>query len=320
MRIDIHDVGHGHCSVVTCPNGSQIMVDCGYGTDPAWFPSIAYNGKHVALLAFSNLDEDHVDDLAYVWDQVSIGSIFSNPTVSASALAAMKRQGGMGKGVQAAHYILDRLGPGLIGAPANFGEVQATAFWNRYGHDFVDTNNLSVAIIVRYRAFSILFTGDLETAGWQRLLNNPLFVRELASVRIMVASHHGRANGQSEELFKLMRPDIVVFSDDDIRYGSQDTNQWYRSRVRGLPDFDRPIYPAGFARRHVMTTRRDGSLGIQVNEAGGYLISPARRPAAPALPWWQGAPATLRTPTSTLLTEAFRPAPVAARQALPLFR
>ena len=320
MRIDIHDVGHGHCSVVTCPNGAKIMIDCGYGTDPGWYPSIAHYGGRIDLLAFSNLDEDHVDDLPYVWDQVGIGSIFSNPTVSAPALAAMKRQGGMGRGVQAAHAILDRFGPGLIGTPADTGEVQATAFWNRYGHDFVDTNNLSVAIIVRYRGFAILFAGDLETAGWRRLMQIHGFVQQLATVRMMVASHHGRANGQCEELFRMMRPDVVVFSDDDIRYGSQETNQWYRSRVGGLPDFDRPIYPSGFARRHVMTTRRDGSLGIQVNEAGGYLISPARRPAVAAIPWWQVSPTTLGAPASTLLTEAFRPPPVAPRQALPLFR
>lgn len=286
MRIDIHDVGHGHCSVVTCPNGARIMVDCGYGTDPAWFPSVTYNGSHIELLAFSNLDEDHVDDLPYVWDKVSIGSIFSNPTVSASALATMKRPGGMGRGVQVAHGILDRFGPGLIGTPADLGEVRATAYWNQYGLDFTDTNNLSVAIIVRYRAFAILFAGDLETAGWRRLLSNALFVSELSSVRMMVASHHGRANGQCEELFRMMRPDIVVFSDDARKYESQDTDAWYRCRVGGLPDFDRPTYPSGFVRRHVMTTRRDGSLTVRVNEAGGYLISPTRRPVVAAVPLW----------------------------------
>jgi beta-lactamase superfamily II metal-dependent hydrolase len=284
MRIDIHDVGHGHCSVITCPNGAQIMIDCGYGTDPDWFPSTAYNGRHIALLAFSNLDEDHVDDLPYVWEKISIGSLFSNPTISASALAAMKRQGGMGRGVQAVHSILEKFGAGLIGTLAEIGEVTSTAYWNRYGADFNDTNNLSPAIFVRYGSFAILFAGDLETAGWRALLRNPNFVRELASVRMMVASHHGRANGQSEELFELMRPDVVVFSDDDKRYQSQATDAWYRRRVFGLPDFDRPTSPTGFVRRHVLTTRRDGSLAILVNDAGGYLISPGRRPLTSAIP------------------------------------
>ena len=66
MRIDIHDVGHGACAVVTCPGGARVMLDCGYGLDPGWFPSVTYGGGHVALLAFTNLDEDHVADLPYL--------------------------------------------------------------------------------------------------------------------------------------------------------------------------------------------------------------------------------------------------------------
>ncbi len=27
MRVNIFDVGHGACSVITCPNGGRVMVD-----------------------------------------------------------------------------------------------------------------------------------------------------------------------------------------------------------------------------------------------------------------------------------------------------
>jgi beta-lactamase superfamily II metal-dependent hydrolase len=286
MRIDIHNVGHGHCSVITCPNGAKIMLDCGYRVDPGWFPSVAYGGDHISLLAFTNLDEDHVEDLPYVLKHVSLGAIFSNPTVSASALAAMKRAGGMGKGVGVAHCILDRFGSGQIGTVADAGEVKATAFYNRYGIDFTDTNNLSLAVIVRYRGFFILFAGDLETAGWRALLKLPGFVQHLPHVNVMVASHHGRANGQCDELFRLMKPDVVVFSDDAKQYESQETDAWYRSRVNGLRDLNNPRPLAGHGRRHVMTTRRDGNLTVRVDNAGRYLITPERRSIVPALPQW----------------------------------
>ena len=90
MRIDIFDVGHGNCALVSCPNGARIMVDCGYLSDPGWFPSVTFAGQFIDLLVFSNLDEDHVDDLPYIWRDVPLGSIFSNPSVTAPALAAMK--------------------------------------------------------------------------------------------------------------------------------------------------------------------------------------------------------------------------------------
>lgn len=281
MRIDVFDVGHGGCSVITCPNGAHIMVDCGFRLDPGWFPSIAFRGQLMQLLVFGNLDEDHVEDLPYVWREVRLGSIFSNPTVSAEALAAMKREHGMADGVRQAHAILREHGAGLVGRPPDLGAVRAWAYWNRYGVDFTDTNNLSLAVFVRYGAFTILFAGDLEAAGWRALLRMPGFVADLASVNVFVASHHGRDNGCCEEVFEASRPGVFVISDEERRYDSQDTTDWYRQRAQGIPDFRVAPDPVlGYLRRYVLTTRRDGKLSIQVAPDGRFLITPEKPPLA----------------------------------------
>ena len=276
MRINIFDVGHGNCALVTCPNGARIMIDCGYRSDPGWFPSVTFAGQFIDLLVFSNLDEDHVNDLPYIWRNVSLGSIFSNPSVTAPALATMKSEHGMNEGVRHAHAILQSYGTGLIGRPANIGLVGAWAYWNRYAWDFTDTNNLSLAVFVRYGAFTILFAGDLETAGWRTLLKSPYFRADLASVNVLVASHHGRANGQCEEVFNVCQPDAVVYSDDRRQFDSQDTDAWYRARTKGIVDLTsyRPFL--GHGKRHVLTTRRDGSMRIDVAYDGRFLVTPER--------------------------------------------
>ena len=110
MRIEIFDVGHGGCAVITGPNGKQLMLDCGYGTAPFWFPSEEYRGKRLECLAFMNLDEDHLDDLPRLWKNADIGAIYSNPTVTDEALAFMKRQHGMNDGVRFAHGLLNHSG------------------------------------------------------------------------------------------------------------------------------------------------------------------------------------------------------------------
>jgi len=301
MKIEIHDVGHGGCALVTCPNGAGIMLDCGLRTDPAWFPSVSCMGEYINLLVLQNLDEDHVEDLPYVWDKVRLGAIYSNPTVTAAALAAMKREQGMNEGVRHVHAILNRFRPGLIGARPNLGDVRAWAYTNRYGIDFNDTNNLSVATFIGWGSFTILFAGDLETKGWQALLRIPDFVADLATVTVLVASHHGRANGCCDEVFKIVRPEIVIFSDDTKQYETQETDGWYRQRVRGIPDFDStpdPIF--GFKKRHVLTTRRDGTMIIQVSSSGGYMVTRARRePAGPSiglLDWLDRSAASKRSP------------------------
>jgi len=278
MRIDIFDVGHGNCSLITCPNGARIMVDCGYRTDPGWFPSVTFANQFIDLLVFTNLDEDHVADLPYLWDRTRFGAIFTNPSVDANALAAMKRDHGMDDGVQHALSIINYFGSGAIGQLPLLGSVSAWAYWNRYATDFTDTNNLSLAVFVRYGAFTILFAGDLETAGWRALLRSPYFQFDLASVNVLVASHHGRANGQCDEVFKVCRPDAVIFSDDRRQYDSQNTDAWYRARTKGIVDLDSYRHPMGCGMRHVLTTRRDGSMQINVAPEGRFLVTPERTP------------------------------------------
>lgn len=279
MKIDIFDVGHGGCSVITCPNGARIMVDCGFRLDPGWFPSIMFQGEFMDLLVLSNLDEDHVKDLRHVRQDMRLGSIFSNPTVTAAALAAMKREHGMGNGVLQAHAILRHYGTGLIGRPADSGFVRVWAYWNRYGLDFTDTNNLSLAVFICYGAFTILFAGDLETAGWRSLLRVPGFLADLLSVNVVVTSHHGRKNGCCDEVFWVCRPDVFVISDDEHQFDSQDTTDWYRQRAYGIPDLNAvPDFFLNYPRRYVLTTRHDGALLIRVAPNGRFHITSQRPP------------------------------------------
>jgi len=64
MRVEIFDVGHGQCAVITAPNGRRMMIDCGdrWGEEAFWTPSLHYFGQTVDLLALTNLDEDHLSD------------------------------------------------------------------------------------------------------------------------------------------------------------------------------------------------------------------------------------------------------------------
>ena len=44
MRIEIFDVGHGQCAVMTSPNSQRMMIDCGtrWGEQRFWAPSLHY--------------------------------------------------------------------------------------------------------------------------------------------------------------------------------------------------------------------------------------------------------------------------------------
>lgn len=278
MRIDIHDVDHGACVMITGPRGHRLMLDCGKSLTRPWFPSITLRGQVVNTLLLMNLDEDHVEDLEDLWKSTRIMALGSNSTVSAAALRFMKTSG-MRRGVAAAHNLLSTLGPGFHGQWLDdLGGVHWHAFWNRYGVDFTDTNNLSLAVFVKYGPFTALFGGDLETAGWKKLLLIPAFRARLLEVNLFVASHHGRESGKCDELFRWCTPDLIVFSDGPKEYDSQETTGWYSHRTKGIPDWSQPSGLLGPTRRYVMTTRNDGTICVDITDNGRWNVTKNPRP------------------------------------------
>jgi hypothetical protein len=272
MLIDIHDVGHGACSVITSSDGRKMMIDCGSRLAPNFFPSIHYMFQQMEMAFFQNLDTDHLEDLPSLVNNVGIKAIRSNPTVTADAFLRMKQEGGMNEPLTVMHRILSLAGP-TWGPVPSFPDIWAYYFWNSYGLPFTDTNNLSIPVFVGCCGFSILFGGDLEVEGWRRLLLNPNFRALLRNINVLVASHHGRDNGCCEELFDYCYPDVVIFSDYEHRYETQKTTGWYANRVRGILDKTDPTYWfGGNPLRKVLTTRNDGSLKIDVRPDGKYTI------------------------------------------------
>jgi beta-lactamase superfamily II metal-dependent hydrolase len=265
MRVEIFDVGHGQCAVITGPNGQRMMIDCGdrWGDETFWTPSLHYFGQKIDLLALTNLDEDHLSDFKGMIEDCKVPWVLTNPTIGAREFAALK-QDGMGSGAKALAAWLARP-RGLPVAQPDFGSVQIRWYYGFFSPGAGNkTNDLSLAVVVQFGAFKILFSGDLEVAGWRRLLNMPEFRADLLGTTVFVASHHGRESGCCTELFDLIRPQLVIISDDEHQYDSQDTNAWYRNRCDGAVFANNPL-----ERRYVATTRKDGSMRLDIDAAAG---------------------------------------------------
>ena len=256
MLIDVFDVEHGACSVITAPNGRQLMVDCGHHAKRPWRPSVAFRGQAIEELVVSNFDEDHVSDLPGLMSNTTIGYITCNTSVSAAALAGLKREHGAGPGIQRLlRWMRAVEGNAGSGFP-QYGDMTRTVFWNNYPYRAEDENNLSVVTFVEWSGFSMAFTGDLEVSGWRVLLENSQFRRALSNVNVLMASHHGRESGCCEDVFQWCSPQIVVMSDRDKTFNSQETTGWYARRCEGIR------YNGG--NRSVFTTRNDGDMRISV--------------------------------------------------------
>jgi beta-lactamase superfamily II metal-dependent hydrolase len=256
MTVEIFDVGHGACAVVTAPNGNRLMIDCGHSNERPWRPSEHYAGAAIHELVVSNYDEDHVSDLVGVMAKTKVAFITRNTSVGPESLGHLKMEYGMGVGIGRLHRWMHAVQGRPSGGSPDFGPMRRASYWNSYPNDFDDENNLSILTIVEWAGFRMSFAGDLEDAGWERLLRRQSVRDELAGVDVFVASHHGRESGCCDEVFTVCNPQVVVISDRDHQFDTQATTPWYADRCKGI-NFNRK-------KRHVFTTRCDGDMKFSI--------------------------------------------------------
>lgn len=267
MDIEIFDVEHGGCSLVTADNNRRILVDCGHNSSTNWRPSQALPARGIQFidrLIVSNYDRDHVSDLPGVLTNIGIPVLSRNPSVSPNLLHVMKAENGMDQGIRTLAYMAGNYYTQDLSAPQDFGALQISYFWNTYP-TFTDENNLSLVTVLHYHDFGIIFPGDIEKAGWLNLLRLPDFRTALTGVNIFVASHHGRENGYCADVFNWCNPEVVVFSDGEVIHQTQKTANLYRQHTKGIRFFDGTT-------RHVLTTRRHGAIRFrQAGWGGGHV-------------------------------------------------
>ncbi|MCJ9668538.1 MULTISPECIES: ComEC/Rec2 family competence protein [unclassified Neorhizobium] len=266
MEIRIFDVEHGGCALVSTDNHKHFLIDAGHNSTTGWRPSIylPQMGIHsLERLIITNMDEDHASDLHHLRNRVSIEALYRNPSVTAENIRYLKGQDGIGPGISALADIMSSYIGGIPYIP-DLGGITIDTFWNRYPHDFEDENNLSLVCILRCPGLVVCFPGDMELHGWRRLWERADFRAAMADVHVLVASHHGRANGCCPELYQYgWKPQITIISDSGIQYATQETVAWYRERTLGVM--------LDGERRRVLTTRRDGRILIATSPHGAYV-------------------------------------------------
>jgi beta-lactamase superfamily II metal-dependent hydrolase len=249
MIVNIYDVGHGFCGYIRDQlTGANLLIDCGYNEVSGVHPAERVLEEYgpIGGLAIQNYDEDHVDGLPRLLGRTGpypASVLFGNPTVTPEQILSLKTPP-YGTGILALLRLKALYNRPYAGAGVP-GEVSVSHYWNQFPW-VKNTNDLSLVTFVHGPAYSVVFTGDLEVAGWRRLLWNSAFRAELGRVKVFVASHHGRTSGYCAEAFDHCRPEIVVISDGEIQYETQAHcyarhasgirwlwSQWMRSRQLG---------------------------------------------------------------------------------------
>jgi beta-lactamase superfamily II metal-dependent hydrolase len=266
--LEIFDVEHGACALLTCDGGARLMIDCGHNATTNWRPGRALaerSVQYLQMLVISNYDEDHVSGLGDLQRYVRIGSLMRNRSVDARALAMLKSEHGAGPGIDALIEMMKTYTATGVG-PEAFPGSQWKVFYNNLPA-FEDENNLSLILWLEVHGLRFLFPGDLEAAGWRRLLHSDAAFREVVrNIDVFVAAHHGRERGYCEELFTMYgcKPKVVVISDEEHRYETQQMVDAYRAVAGGV------LFRGD--QRWVLSTRRDGKITFSMIN-GQWVVS-----------------------------------------------
>ena len=257
MQLQIFDVEHGACALLTCDNGTRFMIDCGHNATTDWRPGTYLKQQGVdtlEMLAVTNYDEDHVSGIANLFDTIDVRWLVRNSDVSSEAIRDLKSEDGMGAGIERLIHGIEYVFTGGTDSFPVFSGLEWQAFWNDPS-TFDDENNLSCVVHLKCHGIGVMFPGDLERSGWLELLKRTAFQQALRDTSVLVASHHGRENGCCGEIFAYCKPYYIVISDKGYMYDTQKTIPFYRSITTGGPFRDS-------TRRRVLTTRRDGRIGF----------------------------------------------------------
>ena len=81
MRLEVFDVEHGACALITTDEGKYVMIDCGHNATTGWRPGdylAARQIRQIEALIVTNYDEDHVSGLPNLLDRVQVKFIYRN--------------------------------------------------------------------------------------------------------------------------------------------------------------------------------------------------------------------------------------------------
>ena len=173
MKIEIFDVEHGQCALVTADNGDHMLIDCGHNVTSGWRPSemLAERRIHwLDTLAISNCDEDHLSDLNNVAEHLltddrqmlNIGYLNHNIDITPAVIQQMKAPHELTNNMQWMCWLIPKFsGPGGVAFPT-FGLGTCTLYRNFYPLVLNDptengfSNNMSLVTFLHYGNIHIL--------------------------------------------------------------------------------------------------------------------------------------------------------------------
>ena len=290
MEIIVFDVGNASCNYICSPNKYAMMIDCGSCSEkenpvdvlnelvgcgdisPRNYVTKLGKSYPLALLHITHPDDDHVRNSDRVYKELTPYLLRHTYTENFDDAKSIDNTYKMK---------LDLAYRGSNPEKIDWGFdvnkdfcIPIDTVKSTQGLKGKVRNNNSIIRFINCKGVRFLFTGDLETAGWDWLIaNDKDFVDTVKNgVDVLIAPHHGHESGFPKALFDLIGNVCVIILSKDTEASKEESDVYsnysaYANGVKYTSRKDGELYEA-----KVMTTRSNGCILVQVVYDGKFSI------------------------------------------------
>lgn len=276
LRVIIFNVERGFCGFIRSPNNYALLIDCGSSANFSPIKYILdneikhveeYEGYKLAQFICSHPHDDHISDIERLkrelkpriisgwrfddWEEIKDPEEEKKDAYVNLGSYANFRDG----------YTQDVLTYPDWGMTLshNLGLTESES--KKINPDRLAwVNNSSIIVTLNYKGYKFFFSGDLMKDGWETLLKREPFKKALEGTRFFIASHHGHSSGYTSEIFKVCKPWVNIISEKS----GEEIEAAYSSKENASGA------KIGDKVRRMITTRKDGSIVIQIDEKGDW--------------------------------------------------
>lgn len=264
LRITVLDVGQGSAALAELPGGEKVLFDAG-PRSPGWDSGARILLPHlrrrdalpVDLALFSHPDADHMGGALALFEASAVRRVMDG---------GHEREGAIyGRYDSLAACAGRRWSALLPGAVLRFrGGVTVEVLHAPAGRALAGgSNESSLALLLRYRRFTMLFPGDAPPLVEEHLRKRGAARR----LSVLLLPHHGAREGATTRFLRRARPRAAIVSAGiRNRYGHPHEAPLRRLDALGVPLF---------------RTDRDG--GVTVRTDGRRLVVEGTRPGHPRI-------------------------------------
>lgn len=277
LEIIIWDVEHGNAIYMKTPNGTHICFDIGSGSygqgetfSPLEYLKNRWKVDKLDYLVISHPHADHISDIQTLFNEDMKPRVLARPKGLSEEFIKKSNQNKFTEIIDLylkldEDYSSDVPWENNPCNPTKNGGVYIKNFsQKKAGMDNI--NNYSFVSVISFGDQKVIIPGDIETVGWNALLEKEEFLKAIKNTTILIASHHGRESGFSKNIFEYFRPDITIISDGKYndtsateRYNYYSNGAKVKSRSRGEEKI-----------RYVLTTRNDSVIYIVIEYDSYY--------------------------------------------------